>query len=58
LNEKLKKIINCEITEIPESTKEILKIIASLMSKPKSSNKVKTWSLEFESLINDINNHK
>lgn len=51
-------MINDEDTQIPESTREIVKMLETLLSKPKSNLKIKTWLQEFETLVEDIKNHK
>jgi hypothetical protein len=45
-------------TEIPESTREILKVLEVLLAKPKSNLKVKSWLTDFETLAEDMKLHK
>ena len=45
-------------TEIPESTREILKVLEVLLAKPKSNLKVKNWLADFETLAEDMKLHK
>ena len=51
-------MINDKNLEIPESTRETIKILESLMSKQKTNIKIKNWSQDFETLVDDIKNHK
>ena len=51
-------MINDKNLEIPESTRETIKILESLMSKQKTNIKIKNWTQDFETLVDDIKNHK
>ena len=51
-------IVDNDKKEIPESTKDILKLVKSLVSKQKLPEKVKEWAEDFENLIVDINSSK
>ena len=44
--------------EIPESTREILKVLEVLLAKKMSDDKVESWVADFETLAEDMKNHK
>ena len=56
--DKLAIMVDDKETEIPESTREILKVLEVLLAKPKSNLKVKNWLADFETLAEDMKLHK